>query len=79
MNDDFKVVPYNLIVNYDLKIYSRWGQLLFNSADIIIGWDGNYKNIPAEIGTYITLITYEVETFEGLVTYTLNGTVTLLR
>ena len=69
----------NPIINYDLKIFSRWGQLLYNSADINIGWDGNIRNKPAEIGTYITLITYQVETFEGPVTYTLNGTVTLLR
>ena len=79
VNDDFNVVPYNPIINYDLKIFSRWGQLLYNSADINIGWDGNIRNKPAEIGTYITLITYQVETFEGPVTYTLNGTVTLLR
>ncbi len=28
---------------YELNIYSRWGELLFVSRDLTIGWDGYYK------------------------------------
>lgn len=28
---------------YELNIFSRWGELLFVSKDITIGWDGYYK------------------------------------
>ncbi len=31
------------IDKYELNIFSRWGELLFVSKDITIGWDGYYK------------------------------------
>ncbi len=31
------------IDKYELNIFSRWGELLFVSKDILIGWDGYYK------------------------------------
>ncbi len=31
------------VAKYELNIFSRWGELLFVSKDIDIGWDGYYK------------------------------------
>lgn len=40
--------------NYSLKIYNRWGQLLFESLDYIIGWDGTFdtKMVKSEVYTW---------------------------
>jgi gliding motility-associated-like protein len=40
--------------NYNLCIYNRWGQLVFESHNPEIGWDGSYSvdNISAQDGTY---------------------------
>ncbi len=38
---------------YELSIYSRWGELLFVSKDINIGWDGYYKGKLCDQDTYI--------------------------
>ena len=54
INDEFFVLgpECDLIL---LRIYNRWGALIFESTDINIGWDGTYKSIPQEIGAYVYL------------------------
>jgi gliding motility-associated-like protein len=47
-------------LNY-FRIYNRWGQLLFESTDINIGWDGTYQGVPQNMETYVWQV--EVETF----------------
>ncbi|MFI5171875.1 MAG: gliding motility-associated C-terminal domain-containing protein [Chitinophagales bacterium] len=79
INDIYNVVPFNDLLSYYIRIYDRWGAVIFVSNDLTLGWDGNYLNIPAEIGVYTSLIVYEVETFEGSQKFTLSGTITLLR
>jgi gliding motility-associated-like protein len=43
--------------NYILTIYNRWGELIFQTKDKSIGWDGTYKGQMQPIGVY----TYSVE------------------
>ncbi|WP_169312096.1 PKD domain-containing protein [Fluviicola taffensis] len=38
--------------NVDFKVYNNWGQLIFESNDSSIGWDGTYKGEPAPLGVY---------------------------
>ena len=56
----------------DFKIYNNWGQLIFTSTDVLIGWDGTYNNVNSPIGvytwTYTILIGEEIITKEGDVT-----------
>ncbi len=51
INDEFKISDgiYN---NFVLMIYNRWGNLIFNSNDPSIGWDGNFDGQPVNSGTY---------------------------
>ncbi|MBA3664401.1 MAG: PKD domain-containing protein [Bacteroidetes bacterium] len=39
-------------LNY-FRVYNRWGQLLFESYDIKVGWDGTYNGVPQNMETYI--------------------------
>lgn len=54
-NEIFKPVltsgydPYN----YHLIIFNRWGEVLFESYDAEIGWDGTYGGKIVKDGTYI--------------------------
>ncbi len=36
-----------------LRIYDRWGHLLFETTDITQGWDGTYQGKLVQTGTYI--------------------------
>jgi len=40
-------------LEYNLKIYNRAGELVFESNDIQRGWDGYYEQSPAASGVYI--------------------------
>ena len=38
---------------YELDIFNRWGELLFVSKDINVGWDGYYKGKLCEQSVYV--------------------------
>jgi gliding motility-associated-like protein len=64
-----------------MKIYNRWGQLIFEnynfiSNDPLSGWDGTFKNTYSDAGLYSYII--QATCFDGsLLLY--NGDVTMLR
>ncbi len=64
------------IVEYKLQIFSRWGQLLFESNELNIGWDGYYNGKLSTQGVYIWKATCRFSNGDVKV-YT--GDVTLLR
>ena len=41
------------IEKYELNIFSRWGELLFVSKDVNIGWDGYYKGKLCTSDVYV--------------------------
>lgn len=44
---------------YDLTIFNRWGQIVFQSLHPNKGWDGTYNGEPAPEGTYIWRISVQ--------------------
>ncbi|MBE0676870.1 MAG: PKD domain-containing protein, partial [Bacteroidales bacterium] len=41
------------VVKYHLMIYSRWGELLFETTELYQGWDGYYKGNLCPQGVYV--------------------------
>lgn len=74
-NDRF-VVGGSSFKTFDLKVFNRWGQLVFTSAERSKGWDGRYagKELPA--GTYVYSLAALLK--DGRIVRR-NGTVTLIR
>jgi len=64
------------IDEYKLQIFTRWGELIFESNDIKIGWDGYYRGKLAPQGVYIYKATCKFGT--GIIKI-FTGDVTLLR
>ena len=63
--------------NYRLRIFNRFGGLIFETNDAEIGWDGNYQgNFPCQIGVYAYTLTY-TNTLNKIVFR--SGTLHLLR
>lgn len=54
INEVFKGMGTNP-ESYSLQIYNRWGELIFESDNLEVGWDGSYKNHHTEDGLYIYL------------------------
>lgn len=64
------------IVDYNLKIFNRWGELIFESNNFNIGWDGTYGGMLSPDGTYIWVIEYSDS---SLIPNRIKGHVNLLR
>lgn len=65
--------------NFEMTIYNRWGELIFESRDHTKGWDGSYglKGGVVQAGLYTWIIRYKPKnTDEKLV---VNGFVNVLR
>ncbi len=56
LNDVFKVTNFGYQRIEAYKIFNRWGQLVYQTADGSNGWDGTFKGRQADVGTYYYLI-----------------------
>ncbi len=75
VNDFF--LPFNLGLDaFEMRIYNRWGQLVFITNDPLEGWDGNYQGKEQEMDTYVYVITGNGE---DNVPYYRQGNLTLVR
>jgi len=80
INNEFKpVAPFNAVQDYRLQIFDRWGQMIFESRDLGVGWKGEINNEPAPLGVYAWRIDYETVNEEGTRPIVMSGTVMLLR
>ncbi len=67
---------YSGVSEYQLKVFSKLGVLLFETNDINIGWDGYYKGQLCKIGVYIWKVRGNYSNGES---FTRMGDVTLLK
>ncbi len=61
---------------FNMKVFSRWGLLLFETNDIDEGWNGTFKGEPVAEGVYVFVATgrgYNGKPF------TVKGSITLIR
>ena len=75
INDYFSTISYG-IEKINMKIFNRWGGLIFETNNISQGWDGTYNGNACSIGVYFYII--EAVSFSKK-EYNIHGTVTLLR
>lgn len=64
------------ILNMTFSIYNEWGEEIFRSADLSVGWDGTYRGEPAQADTYIYTALVNLSNGEQV---KLSGQTTLLR
>jgi gliding motility-associated-like protein len=61
INENFKPIFQCEIIAYEMLIYNRWGNLLFNSKQIKEGWNGKFNGKDASLGSYIYSISMQVK------------------
>ncbi len=66
------------IADFNMTIYSRWGQILYESDDIYEGWDGTINGNEAQRGVYVWTIKYTTD-IDPTNVHKMIGHVTLLR
>jgi gliding motility-associated-like protein len=55
--NDTLYVRGKLISRLEFRIYSRWGEVVFEAKDVSQGWDGKVRGEPAPSGSYYYTIT----------------------
>ncbi len=65
VNDKFEVYATCGFIDYDLKVFDRWGALLFSSSDPDEAWDGTVRGKPLKTGVYIFALQYSWELQPG--------------
>ncbi len=55
VNDIFKANGID-VKDFSLMVFNRWGEKIFQTQDINLGWDGTYRGTPAPFGMYIWVL-----------------------
>ncbi len=77
VNQEFKpVIVYGTNDDYEMRIFNRWGEQIYMSNDVNIGWDGYVNGNLAPLGGYAYLITFTAADGNRI---TRHGMVTLVR
>jgi gliding motility-associated-like protein len=59
-NDLFKAEFGENVIKFQLEVFNRWGQRVFNSNDFKKGWDGRIQGLLQPTGVYAWKITYTI-------------------
>ena len=65
------------IIQYELSIFNRWGNLVFQTNDVSTAWDGSYKNKQLSNDIYLWTIRYSIKIGKVTQEYVESGDVTL--
>lgn len=74
-NDCFGLKYWGRITSLEMKVFNRWGQLVFSTSDPGACWDGTLRGTPQPAGTYV----YQVKATTACGTAFRKGTVMLIR
>jgi gliding motility-associated-like protein len=80
-NDVYTPFPYTSVESVDMKIFNRWGKIVFETDDPDIDWDGRNQNNNSECseGTYFFICEVSEITLQGVRQRIIRGSITLLR
>lgn len=65
--------PYD----FEMLIYNRWGEVIFETHDATVGWDGTFNGKYVPAGTYVYTIRFKVEDVDDR--HELTGHVSILK
>lgn len=89
-NDVFRVFGNKFVKNFKIIVFNRWGEIIFYLEDIegnnvfedankVYSWDGDYRGDQMPIGPYPYIVTYEGKEEEFKGPYKIPGSVTIVR
>lgn len=55
-NDILRLLGGKNVKSVELVIYNRWGEMIFQTTDISVGWDGTYKGKMQNTGVYAYML-----------------------
>lgn len=74
LNDNY-IIQSGGLTEYNLSIFNRWGQAVFESTEPNQNWDGNFNGSPCTDGTYYFILKAKSLNKD----YSTTGNITLIR
>lgn len=65
--------------DFELKIFNRWGEVIFHTNDMNKKWDGKYRDVIYPPMTYPYVVSYKSKFFPDRPRISQRGAVTLIR
>jgi gliding motility-associated-like protein len=80
LNDEFEVIgDIESLINFNIIVFNRWGQAVFESTNVNNCWNGNYNRTKCPAGTYVFKANYSFEICNIKKSYVKNGLISLVR
>ena len=73
LNDTWKIPALAAFPAFELSVFNRFGQVVFQNKNTNLPWDGRYKGVPVPAGVYVYAI--DLKKFPGI----LKGSVLIIR
>src|SRR5690606_29588840 len=61
INDTWLIETLEMYPGAELKVFNRFGQVVFNNQGKIIYWDGKLNGSPVSPGTYVYMINLKID------------------
>ncbi|TLU90018.1 PKD domain-containing protein [Dyadobacter sediminis] len=65
--------------NFSIRIYNRWGEVIYATNNIEDRWDGTYKGVKVQPGSYPYVLSYESQYYPERAPYVKRGSVMIIR
>jgi gliding motility-associated-like protein len=81
VNDGFSIGYYAgfEILSFEIRIYDRWGNQLFQSEDPSFAWDGTMAGNSLSPGVYVYYLSLEFKGENGNIPLTRTGDITIIK
>lgn len=77
-NEDL-AIKGKYFTNFSIRIYNRWGEVIFASTDVEKRWDGTYKREKVHPGVYPYIVSYEARDFPERGSIVKRGSIMVIR
>ena len=58
VNDKLTPIATCEVSNYVFKVFNRWNEMVFETDELNVGWDGYYQGAPQSVDSYIFYVSY---------------------
>ncbi len=76
INDVFRPITKN-VVEFEMRVFNRWGAEIYHSTDSETGWDGSFKGQESDMGSYVYMAAFKYYGQDRV--RTKKGSITLIR
>lgn len=80
INDFVVPFPHKYVESIDLKIFNRWGQIVYTTKEINVNWDGvsSLTKLKCSSGVYFYTCNVNEQRLNGIETRVINGFIQLV-